>query len=391
MAYLTKKDGTLKIAVISAGHFCHDIYTAFLAPILPLLIKKFELTYASAGLLSVMLRLPSLFNPLIGAYADRYNLKYFVIISPTITAVSICLIGNAPDFLTILLLTFTAGIGSACFHVPAPVLLNKFAGTRVGAGMSSFMIGGEMARTVGPIIVLFAISVWSLHGLYRLIPAGLFCSAVFYYYFRDVSSSSSIKKAEHHIRGSIITTIRNNLTLFIAIFGILFTKSCTASLISAFLPTYLNSSGKSLWFAGGALSIVEASAVAGVLMSGTISDKIGCKRMLLIITILTPLTMFMFLNSGGYLFFLSLILLGLSAFASTPVLLSLVQRNNFIYPSIANGIYKTSGFIMSALMVLLAGKLSDVFGIEFTFNLFGAMSPAGILFVFLLKDDKEID
>ena len=87
-----------KILVISTGHLCHDIYTSFLSPLLPILISKLELSYTSAGFISVILRLPSLFNPFIGAYVDRFNLKFIVIISPTITAIAMCLIGSAPTY-----------------------------------------------------------------------------------------------------------------------------------------------------------------------------------------------------------------------------------------------------------------------------------------------------
>ena len=146
------------IVTISFGHLCHDIYSSFLSPILPLLIDRFALTYTSAGLISVMLRLPSIFSPLIGALADRINLKYFLILSPSLTAIAICLIGSAPNFYVILLLAITAGITAACFHVPAPVVLKKLAGKRVGAAMSAFQIGGELSRTIGPLLVLWAVS-----------------------------------------------------------------------------------------------------------------------------------------------------------------------------------------------------------------------------------------
>lgn len=379
------KNGNLfKIIVISFGHLCHDIYTSFLSPILPVLIKKLELTYSNAGMISVMLRIPSLFNPFIGAYADRFDMKYFIIVSPAITATAMCLMGLAPDFASILLLALVAGVGSACFHVPAPVLLTKFAGRRVGAGMSSFQIGGELARTLGPVIVLGAISLWSIEGIYRLIPIGFICSFIFYIIFRDVPGNNI--EAKHNVRGAIMKTIKNDRVLFFSITGILLSKSFSASLITAYLPTYLNVGGESLWFSGGALSIVEASAVAGVLISGTLSDRVGCKKMLFFITITTPIVMLMFLNTEGWLFIFSLVLLGLTAFSSAPVILSLIQRRRLPYPSIANGLYMTINFILSSCMILLAGSISDITGIEFTFKLFAACSPVGIIFVFFLKE-----
>ena len=56
---------------MSAAHFVHDCYTAFLAPALPLIIDKLGISYGMTGLLAVIQRIPSLVNPLIGIVAER--------------------------------------------------------------------------------------------------------------------------------------------------------------------------------------------------------------------------------------------------------------------------------------------------------------------------------
>ncbi len=60
-----------KVLTISATHFVHDCYTSFLAPALPLIIEKLSISYGMTGLLAVIQRIPSLFNPLIGIIAER--------------------------------------------------------------------------------------------------------------------------------------------------------------------------------------------------------------------------------------------------------------------------------------------------------------------------------
>ena len=378
-----------KILVVSFGHLCHDIYTSFLSPLLPLLIKKFALTYTSAGFISVMLRLPALLNPLIGSYADRQNLKYIVIMSPAVTGIAMCLMGAVPGYPVVVLLVLVAGISSSMFHVPSPVLVKELAGKRIGAAMSSFQIGGELARTIGPLIALGAVAVWGLEGTYRLIPAGLVMSAILYWIFRDLPQKT--QKTAHKIGGSIAQTLSHGKTLYIAISGMLLSKSFTATVLAAFLPTYLTARGESLWFSGGALSILQASAIVGVLVSGTLSDKIGQRRILIILTALTPVAMLTFLYSGGWFFIVSLIMLGLFAFSSTPVILALIQKSGFSYPSIANGIYMTINFTLSSVMILLAGKLSDLIGIDSMFRVFGICSFVGIPFAFLLKQGDVKD
>lgn len=377
-----------KIVIISVGHLCHDIYTSFLSPLLPLLIKKLELTYTSAGFISVMLRLPSLFNPLIGAYVDRFNLKYIVIISPTITAIAMCLIGLAPTYQVIAILVLITGISSSCFHVPTPVLIKELAGKRIGAAMSSFQIGGELSRSIGPMVVLGAVSLWTINGIYRLIPIGLIMSFLLFWIFRELPDPNP-PAHEHKISGSILNTLNHARTLFVSMFGILLCKSLTASVLTAFLPTYLTAKGESLWFSGGALSLLQASAIGGVFVSGTLSDKIGCKKMLVILTASTPFLMLLFIYSNGWFFIVSLLLLGLSAFSTTPVILALIQKSRFRYPSIANGLYMTINFMLSSTMILFAGALSDAIGIESTFNWCALCSLIGLPFAIFLKDNTD--
>jgi len=51
---------------ILLGHFIHDIYTAAVAPLLPVLIEKLSLSLTAAGSLSAIMQLPAVLNPFIG-------------------------------------------------------------------------------------------------------------------------------------------------------------------------------------------------------------------------------------------------------------------------------------------------------------------------------------
>ena len=363
---------------------CHDMYTSFLAPVLPLLIKKLELSYTSAGFISVLLRLPSLANPFIGAYAERLNLKYIVVMSPTVTAVAMCLMGSTDQYVVLAALALLAGIGSSCFHVPTPVILKELSGRRIGMAMSSFQIGGELSRTLGPMVVIAAVTAWSVEGIYRLIPAGVMMSVIFLILLRKYSHVNS--GITHGIGGSITETLRSGKRIYAALAGITLTKCFSASVIAAYLPVYMTARGESLWAGGGALSVVQASAIAGVLSTGTLSDIFGCRRVLTFLTITAPVTMILFVYSEGFFMFVTLVFAGLTAFSSSPVILSLIQKQGFQYPSIANGVFMTINFMLSSIMILLAGKVSDLIGIQNMFHYFAFASMAGVPFLLLLNE-----
>jgi len=375
--------GRAKIICLSAAHLFHDIYTSFLAPVLPLLIDKLALSYASAGFLSVLMRLSTLAGPLVGSWADRRGLKYIVIVSPSVTAAVMCMIGSAPDYAVLSLLIVIAGVSSTCFHVPAPVLITQVAGRRPGAAMSLFQVGGELSRAVGPLVVLGAISLWSFEGIYRLIPLGVATSLLLHWALREVPGAVTGPERSS-VNGGTRAMLRAEWRFFSALFGILLCKSCAASVVAAFLPVYLTAQGTSLWLSGAALSLLQAAALAGVCITGALSDRIGCTVMMVVLTVATPFFMLLFVFAGGWLLPAALALLGLVAFSSTPVVLSLIQQRCRAYPATANGMYMMMSFTMGAVTVMLAGMLSDAISIAAALKTFAFCSFLGLPFLVLL-------
>ncbi|RLD84067.1 MAG: MFS transporter, partial [Bacteroidetes bacterium] len=153
-----KNPGYGKIYAISFGHFVHDIYTSFLAPVLPVLIERLQINYTLAALLTVAQRFPSLFNAPAGLLADKISFRYAVIAAPTVSGILMSLLGIAPNYIVLLMMLFGVGISAVIFHIPTPVMIKKALPDKIGFGMSMYMLGGELARTLGPLIILAAIS-----------------------------------------------------------------------------------------------------------------------------------------------------------------------------------------------------------------------------------------
>ena len=154
-------DGVL---TISMAHAVHDTYTAFLAPLLPSFIASLALSKTEAGLLMVFMQGPSLLQPVIGHLADRVNLRYLVILAPTVTAAMMSLLGVAPGYGALVLFLMVAGLSSAGLHAVAPVIAGNLSGRSLGRGMGFWMVGGELGRVLGPIVIVSAIRLLGLGG-----------------------------------------------------------------------------------------------------------------------------------------------------------------------------------------------------------------------------------
>lgn len=385
-----KKGGkfqTGNVALLTVTHMLHDIYSSFLAPLRPLLIDKFEISLTMASLWDLFQRIPWLLNPLIGMIAERTAARYFVIVTPAITAITMSLLGVAPSFTVVSILLLVMGISSAVFHVPSPVMIKKVSGDLTGRGMSFYMFGGEMARTLGPLVITGAVSLWGLEGTWKLIPFGIIASFILYLRLRKIEISENIPhKIDDH---GFWKTFKKLLPFFLILIGITFFRAIMKSGLTAFLPTYyFNEKGETLWFANSALAVFQLAGAAGTIVSGTISDRIGRKTSLLIIASITPVFMFLFIASSGILSFVFLLLLGFFIFAPGPVLLALVQDREKQKPVFANSIYMTVSFVTASIAVVMAGSLGDWIGLENTYKLSAFMALGAIPFVLLLKTKK---
>ena len=379
-----KKINTLSgVAIVSVAHFFHDISSSFLPPILPLLVEEMQLSYTLAGALTVFVRLPSILNPLIGHFVEKFDLKFFVIITPLITSLAMSFIGISPLYGVLVILLLLAGISSSFFHVPTPVLIKRMSKKNVGTAMSFFMVGGELARTLGPIIAMSVVSIWGLKGTLILLPFGFFTSLFLYFKLRDFTEGNNKRNNNSKIKESI-RSIWKLKRLFTVVFGVIVIKAFTASVIVAYLPLYLVKKGNSMFLSGSSLSIIAISAVVGVSLTGPISDKLGRKKTLLILGFLSPLVMNLFLFTKGWAMIPMLVLLGIVAFSTSPVLMALVQEEGHKIPAISSGVYMTINFLLSSVVVLFAGIFCDSVGISYGLYICSFLAILGLPFILFL-------
>lgn len=374
-----------KIATISFGHFTHDVYTAFLSTMLPKIIQHLGISHGLAGILFFVQRLPNAFNFLIGIWATRIKSRYFVIISPAITGLGMSFLGMAPGYISLLLILLTVGISNTFFHVPSPVMIRKIAGDRVGLGMSYFMVGGELARTTGPLVIAAAVSTYGLEGTYRLAPFGILASVLLFVKLKDVDIQKEIP--ENRSNRDFVNTFKTHARFFGMIIGFALFRALIKTALTNFLPTYMNPDGsESIWVGGILLAIMQIAGVAGTFLTGAMSDKLDKRKLMIVLAILTPIVMFLFTtNEIKWLNYPLLIILGFLVFAPGPVLLSVVQQRQSEHPEFINGVYMTINFLSASLAVLFIGFLSDLINMHNTYMVAATFGIGAIPFAWRIK------
>ena len=378
---------TDRVVTISAGHAVHDTYTAFLPPLLPAFIESLSLTNAEAGLLTVFNQAASLLQPFIGYVADRVSLRYLVILSPAVSATAMSLLGIAPSYVVLAMLLLLVGLSSATLHAVAPVIAGRLSGTRLGRGMGFWMVGGELGRTLGPLIIAAYFVLWpdDLSHTPWLMVGGWLTTLLLFARLRDVEGRPP--RAEQSVPWGQVLRIMGPLLIPLA--GIITARSFMSAALTTYLPTFLAEEGAELWLAGISLSVLEAAGVVGALLGGSLSDRLGRRVVLFVSLLATPLLMLLFLVAGSWLRFPLLLVTGFVALSVTPVIMALVQESCPQNRALANGTYMSLSFLIRSGVVVLVGAMGDAWGMRLAFMACSFITLLGLPLLPLLPKRKR--
>lgn len=374
-----------RVTTIAAGHAVHDTYTSFLPPLLPLFIEKLILSKTEAGLLTVFLQGPSLIQPIIGHMADRIDLRYAVILAPAVSSVMMSLLGIAPGYALTALFLLLAGCSAAAFHAVGPVMAGTLSGQSLGRGMGLWMLGGEMGRMLGPIVAVSAVGLVTLKGMPALSLFGLIASGVLYARLKDIP----VRPPNEDTGLSWQTVLKKMRPVLIPLSGIIVVRAFLLSALITFLPVFLMEEGSGFWLAGASLSIYEAAGVAGALVGGWLSDKLGRRAVIAFSMLATPLSMFVFLVAGGWIRLVFLLVLGFTGLSIAPVIMALVQERFPEHRAFANGIYMFMSFGVRAAAVVVIGIVGDFFGLRYAFLAGAIVMLLGLPLIILMPPDPR--
>ena len=375
----TERFQTGRVTLIAFSHFIHDIYTSCLAPLLPLIIEKLSLTLSQAGLLSTIMQVPALFNPFIGLFADNKGLaRWLVILAPTLTALPMSFLLITSSYHMLMIFLFMAGISVALYHVPSPVLIAQYSGSRKGRGMSIYMTGVEAARAVGPVFAVAAVTTLGADHFYMIVCFAILTSVLLYFTLEKEEEKTSIKK-----NSSLKESFKEIKHVLLPLAGIISARAFMHASMGIFLTVLVEKETNSLWLGGAALTLYEAFGVVGVLTAGTFSDWLGRQRVLFWVLIIAPAAVLGFVYTSGILQIIMLAVTGFTVLSTTPVMLAIIQENAKNNPAAANGLFMMTSFAVRAAAVFFAGIIGDIAGLE---NMFIICAVIGFFAVpFLLK------
>ena len=375
---------TARTAIVSSAHAIHDTYAGFIAPLLPFLVERLSLLKVEAGVFLLFYQGASILQPLIGHLADKSNLRKFALIMPAITGITLSLLGTAPTYFMAIMYSLVAGISSASLHAILPALVGMLSGRQLGKGMSFWMVGGEIGVMLGPLMVTYMISTFSIEATPWLMIPGILMSIVLSILLKDIPHHYS----DNHRNSK--APVKKMTLIMLPLAGIVVMRVLLRTASEIYLPIFMLEKGASIWLAGISLTILQGFGVAGTIAGGFMKDRYGFKAVMLMSIVFASIGMLIFVGANGALMIASLALMGAASMMVLPVGMSFIQEQFPENRSLANGYYLAMLFAINAVGGVITGFLYDQIGGYQTFLLSAPIGLLGIPFVFLLPREKDL-
>jgi len=347
-----KRNAALALALFSTGHFCADMYSGALGGLQPLLVSRFGLSLADAGLLGgTLVFSSSLMQPAYGYLSDRIRTRLFAALGPALAGVFISSLGIAPSFGWLLLMVAMGGVGVAAFHPQASA--GAIAGVqrnRAGA-MAVFVSAGTLGYALGPTYFSLVAGRLGLGRAWWAAIPGLLISISMLALLP--APAAHPKKRNVGFDWAALHSVRGPLT---TLYMLVFIRSIIQITYAQFIPLYLHlERGYSISAASYVLSLYLVFGAVGGFAGGHFADRFGGPLVIVVSMIGSVPFLALFYLAHGWLSIAGLAAGGLILLFTIPVNVVMAQD---LVPSQAGTV--------SALMMGFAWGMAGIIFIPLT-------------------------
>jgi FSR family fosmidomycin resistance protein-like MFS transporter len=353
-----------------------------LPAILPLLIVNNGYSYLAAGLLVTAYNITSSFTqPLVGWLSDAKGFSVNISISLLVSAVFIALMGIAQNYYLIMLLAIIAALGHACFHPTALSLVNRLC-IRENRGRitSYFVVGGNFGYAIGPVLTGLLVFWLGLPGLLFLIFPALFMVLALRYLLPggiagacQSHTGPEPKKGEAQPKKPFVILMIVSVLRAWAVFAAI-----------TFLPMFLVTRGYDLMTAGIIMTLMLLAGVAGQVVGGQISDRIGRKEFMIIGLAGAIPFFYLFFASTGMVSIIAILLFGFFLWSTFAVAVAMSHELLPQNVGLASGMMLGLAIGFGGLGVAVNGMIADHYSLAAALGTIPVPIVAAMLIMFIL-------
>jgi FSR family fosmidomycin resistance protein-like MFS transporter len=372
----------LRTVYHSLAHFSNDLFLAFFAPTLPVLIEQMHLLKVQAGILNLGMELMALTMPLVGHLADKKDIRKYMFLTPAITALCMSSLTLVPNFYLLFIVLIVGGLSIYFYHAIGPADIGQVSEKSLGSILAIWNIAGQVGFLVGPLVITAILTSGAYRKLPYLFVVGLLLSVVLYILWEKMPAGENKAKVEEDQQRKLDGETRKHLVRqFAPIIGISITNSLIRSSAYAYLPVYIVERGGSLWMSGLAVSIYFGAGVVGNYIGGVLYDRIGSKWTTAISLLGFSLSFITTIYTTGVGQLALIGVMGLFGFMLMPTLMAMLQKNNPKDRSLTNGLFLGFTYSITALGSVVVGYMLDHAATQSVFLINAIIGLTSLLFV----------
>ena len=368
-------------------HFLVDCFSSTLPTVQPLLVDRFGLSLAQAGLLgglwmfsSSVLQLP------FGLLSDRLQSRHFTVLSPVVAAVCLSSMGSAASISGVIALLLAGGMAVAAYHPYSTSQAGRIAGGRKAIGTAVFITVGTAGLGLGP---LYLTAVVERIGFDRLWVSAMPVLALVPVLLWRVPKPDFDANSK---RGGVDwRALREHSGPLLSLYSLVVLRSIVQVGLAQFLALYMvQVRGAEFSAAGVALAAYFLSTSVGSFAGGAAAHRFGGRNVIIASCAGAGPLLALFMATDGWLSIWILFVAGVVLLASVPVNVVMAQD---LVPSQAGA---TSALMMGfgwgvagIVFVPAAGWLADFIGLGAVLWGFTALPLLGLPIALRLRRDVQ--
>jgi FSR family fosmidomycin resistance protein-like MFS transporter len=348
------------LAWLMVAHFTNDLYVNYLPALLPLLADVHGLSLGQAGLLvSISTLTGSLWQPVFGYLADSTRPRAVAAAGLACTAIGSALLGVAPSYLWLALVTMLHGVGMAVFHPQSAGFVHVLSGDRKGTGMAVYIMAGQAGQALSPLIAAYVAVRAGLPWVAATVVPALVVAGVM---TRVVPWHQRVPPSAGGLAGLRIA-LRQNLGGLARLMALIMSRATLVHCMLALLPFLYRARGAPATDGAAALTAMILAGAIGGMAAGYLSDRYGRRPVLFVSFALAAPLFLAGINMTGPAAIVLLAMGGGALFGSSSLVTVEAQSLLPAHASMAAGLMMGVSMGIGGVLVGPVSALAQAFGI----------------------------
>tara|TARA_B100000686_G_scaffold32204_2_gene33686 strand:+ start:13913 stop:15085 length:1173 start_codon:yes stop_codon:yes gene_type:complete len=299
------------MSLLFLAHFVVDSQVSFLAPLLPYLREKFEISLATAGILiSLQAFCVTASQPLTALITDRFPHLPWLAIGLIGSSFFITAMGWLPLYSAVVISIPLGGFLAGLAHPDMGSRAGSLSEDHRTLAVSVYVSGGRLGFSIGPIIALFIVDSLGMEFLWIYVLINII---LVYGIMKGLPKPSAITNRDSTILMGLRKALFSAGLPLVILLGVTISRSIVTVNLQGLLPTLYVERGIGLWQGGIANSVLLFFGMFGVILGGVLADLLGKKKLIItgMLTALIGLVGFLMSSPIVALVFLSILGLGM--------------------------------------------------------------------------------